>query len=153
MAPIQFNHTMFRIKDPKVSLDFYQRIIGMELVHEMDGGSFVNYFLAFPKEGQENMSKEEKAKAVLGREGVLELCWNKGTENDENFKYHNGNDEPQGFGHIAFSVDDVEAACKRYTDLGVKFKKRPEEGRMRHIAFIYDPDMYWIELVPNKRFD
>lgn len=32
----------------------------------------------------------------------------------------------------------------RLTELGVQFKKRPEEGKMRHIAFIYDPDRYWI---------
>lgn len=41
-----------------------------------------------------------------------------------------------GFGHIAISVDDVEAECKRLDGLGVQFKKRPEEGRMKHIAFV-----------------
>ncbi|KAM0665998.1 hypothetical protein ACQRIU_005342 [Beauveria bassiana] len=34
------------------------------------------------------------------REGLLELTWNYGTEKDESFKYHNGNDQPQGFDHI-----------------------------------------------------
>ncbi|KAK4051386.1 Lactoylglutathione lyase [Microbotryomycetes sp. JL201] len=155
MAPVQFNHTMFRswassdiigptppsrsftraVKDPKVSLDFYQRIIGMELIHEMDGGSFVNYFMAFPLEGQESLSKEEKAQKMFERSGILELCWNKGTEDDKDFSYCSGNDDAsKGFGHIALSVDDVEEACKRYDSLGVKFKKRPEEGRMRHIT-------------------
>ncbi|PQK11444.1 hypothetical protein BB8028_0003g00700 [Beauveria bassiana] len=37
------------------------------------------------------------------REGLLELTWNYGTEKDESFKYHNGNDQPQGFGHICES--------------------------------------------------
>ncbi|KAL7009780.1 Lactoylglutathione lyase [Cystobasidiomycetes sp. EMM_F5] len=44
----KFNHTMFRIKDPKVSLEFYQNVIGMELLQEMKMSDFTNYFLAFP---------------------------------------------------------------------------------------------------------
>ncbi|KAK4057218.1 hypothetical protein OIO90_001713 [Microbotryomycetes sp. JL221] len=104
-------------------------------IHEMKGGDFTNYFLCFPTEETANMSKEEKAKVMFQREGILELCHNWGTESDPNFKgYANGNEEPgRGFGHIALSVDNVEEACKRYDSLGVKFKKRPEEGRMRHI--------------------
>lgn len=54
-------------------------------------------------------------------------------ESDPEFKgYASGNDEPgRGFGHICIAVDDLDAACKRFDELGVKFKKRPEEGRMR----------------------
>jgi lactoylglutathione lyase len=47
------------------------------------------------------------------------------------------------FGHIAVSVDDVQAECDRLEKLGVEFKKRPQDGKMKHIAFIYDPDRYW----------
>lgn len=54
-------------------------------------------------------------------------------ESDDSFKgYASGNDEPgKGFGHIAVTVDNLDAAVKRFDELGVKFKKRPEEGRMR----------------------
>lgn len=74
------------------------------------------------------------------------------TESDSSFKgYANGNEEPgRGFGHICISVDNLDAACKRFDDLGVKFKKRPEEGRMRNIAFIYDPDNYWVEILEHN---
>jgi hypothetical protein len=34
------------------------------------------------------------------------------------------------------AVDDLDKACKRFSDLGVKFKKRPEDGKMRNIAFL-----------------
>jgi lactoylglutathione lyase len=61
--------------------------------------------------------------------------------------YHSGNSEPRGFGHIAITVDDVEAACARFEKLGVPFKKRLTDGKMRQIAFILDPDGYWIEVV------
>jgi lactoylglutathione lyase len=30
-ATYRFNHTMFRIKDPKVTLPFYEKVIGMEV--------------------------------------------------------------------------------------------------------------------------
>lgn len=76
--------------------------------------------------------------------GVLELTHNHGTETDANFQgYASGNSEPgKGFGHIAITVDDVEKACDRFEKLGVAFKKRPSDGKMRHIAFILDPDGY-----------
>ncbi|KAF2300660.1 hypothetical protein GH714_015006 [Hevea brasiliensis] len=68
--------TMYRIKDPKISLDFYSRVLGMS---------------------------------------------NWGTESDPDVKgYHNGNSEPRGF------------------------------GKMKDIAFIKDPDGYWIEIFDLK---
>ncbi|GAA5911742.1 lactoylglutathione lyase [Sporobolomyces salmoneus] len=141
---------MFRVKDAKKSLDFYQNKLGMELLHEAPGGDFTNYFLAFPEPGFESLSKEEKSARKWQREGVLELCHNWGTEKDEKFKYANGNEEPgRGFGHICYSVDSLEEECARLEKLDVQFKKKPHEGRMRHIAFILDPDNYWIEIVNN----
>ncbi|KAG7562112.1 hypothetical protein FFLO_02491 [Filobasidium floriforme] len=147
------NHTMFRIKDPKASLKFYTEILGMELVKKADGGDFTNYFLAFPSPELASLSAEEKEARATSIPGVLELCHNWGTEDpSQNFEgYTNGNEEgKKGFGHIAVSVDDVQKSCDRFTELGVEFKKRPEEGKMRNIAFIYDPDHYWIEIVPKR---
>lgn len=43
-------------------------------------------------------------------------------------------------------VPDVYAACKRFEELGVAFVKRPDDGRMKGLAFIKDPDNYWIEI-------
>jgi len=149
-----FNHTMLRVKDPKVSLKFYTEVIGMELIDTMQGGDFTLYFLGFDNQpGTENLTKEEKAAARFAREGILELTHNHGTESDPNFKgYANGNEEPgRGFGHIALSVDDVDKACARFETLGVPFKKRPQDGKMRHIAFILDPDNYWVEIVRARR--
>ena len=64
--------------------------------------------------------------------------------------YHPGNAERDGFGHLAFSVPDLAAAVAFLDSRGVLFKKRPEEGRMRSIAFAYDPDKYWVELVERE---
>ena len=83
---------------------------------------------------------------TFGRPAMLELTHNWGTEDDADFSYHNGNDEPKGFGHIGFAVPDLTSACERFESLGVSFVKRPQDGKMHNIAFIRDPDGYWIEL-------
>lgn len=80
------------------------------------------------------------------------MTWNYGTEKDDT-KYHNGNDEPQGFGHICVTVDNLEAACARFEKHNVHWKKRVQDGKMHNIAFILDPDNYWIEVVANSSLE
>lgn len=48
---------------------------------------------------------------------------------------------------FAFSVDDVYATSEKLENLGMSFKKKPNEGRMKGLAFVYDPDSYWVEIV------
>lgn len=47
-------------------------------------------------------------------------------------------------------VPDVYKACERFEKLGVKFVKKPDDGKMKGIAFITDPDGYWIEIFNNN---
>jgi len=142
----KMNHTMIRVKDAKKSLKFYQEVMGMSLVRiaENEANKFNLYFLGYKD------AERFKAGNSAENEGLLELTWNYGTENDASFKYHNGNDEPQGFGHIAITVDDLDAACKRFEEHGVSWKKKLTDGRMKNIAFVLDPDNYWIEVVQNE---
>ncbi|AHZ85337.1 lactoylglutathione lyase [Bdellovibrio bacteriovorus] len=145
-----FNHTMLRIKDPKASLDFYTRVLGMKLVRKLDFAEwkFSLYFLAYVPEGTDVPTENEaNARYAFGREAVLELTHNWGTEEQETTPYHNGNTEPRGFGHICISVPDIQQACARFESLGVNFQKRLGEGGMKNIAFVKDPDQYWIEVV------
>lgn len=82
----------------------------------------------------------------------LELTHNHGTENDPAFKVSSGNVAPnRGFGHIAVMTPDVYAASELLEAEGVLFQKRPDEGKMKGLAFALDPDGYWVEIV--KRSD
>jgi lactoylglutathione lyase len=212
----RLQQTMLRIKDPKVSVPFYEKNFGMKLVHwiEFKQWKFTVYFLERQREGQtspectmEKTSAECEAYLNNMDGCTLELTHNHGTENDDTFKVWNGNtgkdagkpgdslyaEEPaaRGFGHVAFNTDDVYAAtgnqaettcmhnrCTTKYDVlyvpmrhsllalvllltplttaslpelllanGVAFHKKPDEGRMKGLAFALDPDGYWIELV------
>ncbi|KAL9639130.1 MAG: hypothetical protein Q9204_001237 [Flavoplaca sp. TL-2023a] len=143
----RFNHTMIRVKDHTKSLQFYRETLGMSLLRtsESPSSGFNLYFLGYVPGANNNVNT-----ATL--EGVLELTWNYGTEKDENFRYHDGNSEPQGFGHVAITVDDLDAACKRFEEVEVNWKKRLTDGRMKNVAFVLDPDGYWVEVVQNERY-
>ena len=127
------NQTMLRIRDPGRSIPFYTDLFGMTLVDTLDFPQygFKLFFLATLPEG-EKVEKPGTRKAhdyLWSIEGTaLELTWNYGTENDESFKYHPSNEERDGFGHIAFNVDDVYEACEKLEQKGVTFKKKPDEG-------------------------
>lgn len=142
-----FNHSMLRVKDPQRSLDFYTRVLGMRLLRRLDfePGRFSLYFLAMTRGEEVPEDVADRQAYAFSRSGVLELTHNWGTENDGS-TYHNGNSEPRGFGHICFAVPDVKAACARFEALGVNFVKPLDRG-MANIAFISDPDGYWVEIV------
>lgn len=148
-----FQQTMFRIKDPKPSLDFYTRVLGLRLLTKLDFAEmkFSLYFLGYHAEEAIPDDPKDRAQWMFSQPATLELTHNWGTESDPEFKgYHSGNSEPKGFGHIGFAVPDVEAACKRFEELGVEFVKKPNDGKMKNIAFIKDPDGYWIEILSPK---
>lgn len=160
------SQTMFRIKDPSKTIPFYEAC-GLTLVRSAphEGGKFTNFFMA-------NLSPALKAQfeAEVGEKGtesaeavsfmknlfipVLEMTHNWGTESDESFQHFSGNEvrpgcgsDGRGFGHIGFLVDDVYTACEVLEPLGYGFKKKPDEGGMKGLAFAYDPDGYWVEIL------
>lgn len=147
-----FQQTMIRVKDPKVSLDFYTRVMGMRLLqkYHFPEMKFSLYFLGFEEASAIPEDADERTKWLCAQKAALELTHNWGTENDPDLKYHNGNSEPKGFGHIGFTVPDVDKACERFEKLGVKFVKKPNDGKMKGIAFVEDPDGYWIEILNGE---
>ena len=146
-----FNQTMLRIKDPQASVAFYRDVLGMTLLDQFDfpDMEFSLYFMGYPA-SEIPSDKTERAKGIFDQPALLELTHNYGTEQEAGPVYHNGNDDPRGFGHIGISVPDVYAACARFDELGVEYVKRPDDGNMKGLAFIKDPDGYWIEILSSK---
>jgi lactoylglutathione lyase len=148
------NHSMLRVRDPQVALDFYTRVMGMRVLRKLDFPEmqFSLYFLYRPDDvGMAPDDAGERTAWTFRQRGILELTHNWGTEAKPDFRYHDGNAQPQGFGHICFSVPDLDAAVAWFDENGVTFVKRPDQGKMRDVAFIKDPDGYWIEIVEAGR--
>lgn len=153
-AGFRLNHTMLRVKDPQRSLDYYTRIFGMCVLRRLDFPemAFSLYFLALPAPGETiPETTEERTVWTFSQRGVLELTHNWGSEDDASCQYHDGNREPQGFGHICICVPDLDAAVAWLDENGVEYVKRPDQGRMPDVAFVKDPDGYWIEVIEPAR--
>jgi len=120
-------HTMLRVGDMQRSIDFYTRVMGMQLLRTTDRPD-QNYALAFVGYGDESHG------------AVLELTYNYGVAS-----YDLG----AGYGHIAIEVPDAAAACERIRTNGgaVTREAGPVKGGSTVIAFVQDPDGYKIELI------
>lgn len=151
-----FNHTMLRVKNPQIALDFYTRVMGLRVLRKLDFPElkFSLYFLHHSVAG-ENPPEDVGARTAwtFSQRGVLELTHNWGTEDMADFHYHDGNAQPQGFGHICFSVPDLDAAVAWFDENQVTYVKRADQGKMKDVAFIKDPDGYWIEIVEPARLE
>ena len=153
-AGFTLNHSMLRIKDPAVSLGFYTRVFGMRVLRKLDFPEmkFSLYFLHRAQEGETVPDDAgERTAWTFSQRGILELTHNWGTESQADFKYHDGNAQPQGFGHICFAVPDLDAAIRWLDENQLTYVKRPEQGKMRDVAFVKDPDGYWIEIIEPGR--
>ena len=121
-------HTMIRVKDLDASLDFYTRLLGMDLLRKTDFPSG-RFTLAFVSYGPEESHT------------AIELTQN--WDQDEPY------DLGSGYGHVALGVPDIYGTCRALSEAGAKVVREP--GPMKHgstvIAFVEDPDGYKIELI------
>jgi lactoylglutathione lyase len=125
---MRYLHTMVRVKDLDAALDFYCAKLGLKEVRRVDneGGRFTLVFLCAPDD-------VEAAKA--SQAPMVELTYNWDAED-----YQGG----RNFGHLAYAVDDIYAACARLKDGGVVINRPPRDGQM---AFVRSPDGISIELL------
>jgi len=138
---LEFLHTMVRVTDIDASLKFYCDGLGLTQVRRVDNekGKFTLVFLATPQD-------VERANLTGNEQGLppglpmIELTYNWPDENGESEIYGEG----RNFGHLAYKVDDVYAACERLQNLGVTINRPPRDGYM---AFIRSPDNVSIELL------
>jgi lactoylglutathione lyase len=118
---MKYLHTMVRVTDLEESLDFYCNKLGLVELNRKDvpQGRFTLVFLAAPG--------DESAQVEL-------------THNWDSEVYSGG----RNFGHLAYAVDDIYAACQKLSDSGVIINRPPRDGRM---AFVRSPDGISIELL------
>ena len=120
---MKYLHTMVRIEDINISLDFYCNKLGLKEVRRIENakGKFTLIFLA-----AEN--SDEKT-------SLLELTYNWDSE-----KYTGG----RNFGHLAYSVKNIYETCQKFIDSGVIINRPPRDG---HMAFVRSPDGISIEIL------
>ena len=125
---MRYLHTMVRVSDLDASLRFWCDLLGLEEVRRMENeaGRYTLVFLAAPK---------DRARSEAERSPEVELTYNWDPE-----EYGGG----RNFGHLAYKVDDIYAACQRLMDGGVVINRPPRDGRM---AFVRSPDGISIELL------
>ncbi|CAM9286282.1 unnamed protein product [Ectocarpus sp. 6 AP-2014] len=153
---MKWHRSMLRCKDPIASVKYYEERYGMKLVDVYHTPSLgkSNYYLASLRDGEawpEAGSAEAHERLFDMQHSCVELEHEHGAESDPDLVYSSGNDEPhRGFGHLAFLTADVYKASEELEMAGVSFKKKPDEGRMKGLAFAYDPSGYWVELVKRN---
>lgn len=124
---MKFLHVMIRVADIDKSIDFYTKLLDMNLVRTITLDDSVLYFLS-DEDGQTQ----------------IELT--------ANFKTpKNGYKMGKGFGHFAFGVESMKEFGKKLHKMGYEYLYEPfymeEAGSV--IAFIKDPDGYEIEIIQD----
>ena len=119
----KFVHNNFNVKDLDKSLAFYKEALGLEEVRRKvaSDGSFILVYLG---DGQTAHQ--------------LELTWLRDWEKDH---YDLGDNEF----HLAFRVDDFEAAHAKHAEMGCICYENTAMG----LYIITDPDEYWLEILPT----
>jgi lactoylglutathione lyase len=122
-------HTMLRVGDLQRAIDFYTKVLGMNLLR-MTERPEQKYSLAFVGFGNGNADGQSE----------IELTYNYGVSS-----YDLGT----AYGHIAIEVPDAYAACNKIKAAGgnVTREAGPVAGGDTIIAFVTDPDNYKIELI------
>lgn len=117
-------HENYNVKDLDASLAFYKEALGLSEVRRINAAddSYIIVFLANDESDFE-----------------LELTWLR----DLDRPYDLGDCEF----HLAFKVDDFDAAYAKHKEMGCICYENPAMG----IYFITDPDGYWLEIIPAKR--
>jgi lactoylglutathione lyase len=119
-------HTMIRVLDEARSVTFYKRAFGLDVVDRLDFPDFVLVYLSNSESPYE-----------------VELTINKGRTEPYNLG--------DGYGHVAFVAEDLDAERRRFEAEGLKPRKIVEfskDGKqLARFFFVEDPDGYKIEVL------
>lgn len=135
---MRYLHTMLRVRNLDAALDFYCNKLGLKESFriENEGGRFTLVFLAAPEDIALVAGSKEKGRPAP----LVELTYN--WDGDEDYG------KARYFGHLAYEVDDIYAACDRLMKAGITINRPPRDGQM---AFIRSPDLHSIELLQKGK--
>ncbi len=139
---MRYLHTMIRVGDLDATLDFFSKL-GLVETRRFDNekGRFTLIFLAAPDDvaAVKDMPQSGVESIATVAQGVrppeVEL-----TYNWDEHEYSGG----RNFGHLAYRVKDIYAACQKLMDGGVTINRPPRDG---HMAFVRSPDGISVELL------
>ena len=133
---MEYLHTMVRVSDLDASLRFYCEGLGLTEIRRVasEQGRFTLIFLAAPDDVARGgpLDPNESIPASIP---CVEL-----THNWDPEEYKGG----RNFGHLAYRVKDIYAACERLQAIGVTINRPPRDG---HMAFVRSPDGISVELL------
>jgi lactoylglutathione lyase len=120
---MRYLHTMIRVRDLDAAVRFFCQGLGLREMRRRDSerGRFTLVFLGLDPDADSPQ---------------IELTYNW----DQAEPYTVG----RNFGHVAYEVDDIYAACQRMIDLGYVINRPPRDG---HMAFVRSPDNISVELL------
>ncbi len=133
---MRYLHTMVRVRDLEAALDFFCDGLGLVEVRRThhEQGRFTLVYLAAPED------RTLGGKPGLRPQAEVELTWNWPDREGKREDCTGG----RNFGHLAYEVDDIYAACQRLSDLKVTINRPPRDGQM---AFVRSPDGISVELL------
>ena len=133
---MRFLHTMVRVHDLDASLKFWCQGLGLIETRRMESekGRFTLVYLAAPRD-------EDHARDFNAPELELTYNW---PDSEGNAEVYTGG---RNFGHLAYEVDDIYAACQHLSDMGVVINRPPRDG---HMAFVRSPDGISVELLQKN---
>ncbi len=156
--PFVLAESAHRIKDPTPSLHFYCGLLGMSLLCQHHGADESVYHVAQLPPGTALPADPNSAEALAFKarlfDQTLVLRHVHGTESlPAGPCYHNGNDQDKGqargYGHTGFLVEHLQTGYDHLIAAGVKGLWTPEECG-GSLAFVFDPDGYWVELIQRR---
>ena len=128
ISGMKYLHTMVRVENVDASMHFYCNALGLREIkrYDSEAGRFTLIYLAAPGDD----------------DAQVELTYNWPDADGKGEQYTGG----RNFGHLAYAVDDIYAACQKLADHGVTINRPPRDGRM---AFVRSPDGISVELLQH----
>ncbi|HJD78594.1 MAG TPA: VOC family protein [Corynebacterium pollutisoli] len=126
---MRINITSLYVADQQQALDFYTRVLGFEVKHDVPVGDGARWLTLVSPEDPDGT---ELLLEPMGHPAAAVFC---------EALY------ADGLPFTQFEVSDIEAEYRRLLDLGVVFSMEPTEAGPVNVAVLDDTCGHWIQLI------